>query len=76
MATRLTRIDPHQNMARWYEVEVQPTLFGEFALERYWGRIGHSGQSKKQSFADEKDAEEMATRIKSAKTRRGYKAIG
>lgn len=45
MATRMTRIDPQQNMARWYEIDVQPTLFGEHTVERHWGRIGAAGQS-------------------------------
>ncbi len=30
MALRLTRINPTKNMARWYEIDVQPTLFGEY----------------------------------------------
>lgn len=36
MATRLSRVDPRKNMARWYEIEVQPTLFGEYTVERHW----------------------------------------
>jgi predicted DNA-binding WGR domain protein len=36
----MTRIDPERNMARFYEIDVQPTLFGEFTVERHWGRIG------------------------------------
>lgn len=40
MSVRMTRIDPERNMARFYEIDVQPTLFGEFTVERHWGRIG------------------------------------
>ena len=36
----LRRIDPDRNMARFYTMSVQPTLFGEWALLREWGRIG------------------------------------
>ena len=32
--------DPARNMARFYTMALQPTLFGEWALLREWGRIG------------------------------------
>jgi predicted DNA-binding WGR domain protein len=32
MAVRTTRVDPAKNMARWYEIDVQPRLFGEFTV--------------------------------------------
>lgn len=72
MATRMTRVDPQQNMARWYEIDVQPTLFGEFTVERHWGRIGTVGQSKTFWFSDEHAADEMARQVSRAKSRRGY----
>ncbi|MBR1130766.1 WGR domain-containing protein [Bradyrhizobium iriomotense] len=28
----LTRIDPEKNMSRFYKLDVQPTLFGEWAV--------------------------------------------
>jgi len=40
----LRRIDPNRNMARFYTMSVQPTLFGEWALLREWGRIGSAGR--------------------------------
>ncbi len=58
MTTRMTRVDPQQNMARWYEIDVQPTLFGDFTIERHWGRIGATGQSKAFWFYDEGSADE------------------
>jgi hypothetical protein len=42
-AVLLTRIDRAQNMARFYKLDVQPTLFGEWALVCEWGRIGQDG---------------------------------
>lgn len=72
MATRMTRVDPEKNMARWYEIDVQPTLFGEFTVERYWGRIGAVGQSKTFWFSDETAADEMARQVAATKLRRGY----
>jgi hypothetical protein len=35
----LTKTDPSRNMARFYVLDVQPTLFGEWALLKVWGRI-------------------------------------
>jgi predicted DNA-binding WGR domain protein len=40
----LTRTDPDRNMARFYTMTLQPTLFGEWALLREWGRIGSAGR--------------------------------
>jgi len=30
-------------MARFYKIDVQPTLFGEWAAVREWGRFGRAG---------------------------------
>ncbi|TIU14242.1 MAG: WGR domain-containing protein, partial [Mesorhizobium sp.] len=49
-AVHLQRIDPNCNMARFYALSVQPTLFGEVSLIRNWGRIGTSGQTKVETF--------------------------
>ena len=40
----LRRLDPARNMARFYAVTVQPTLFGQWALVRRWGRINTDGR--------------------------------
>jgi len=39
----LTRTDPARNIDRFYIVDVTPTLFGEWALVREWGRRGSPG---------------------------------
>ncbi len=76
MATRLRRVDPAKNMARWYEIEVQPTLFGDFTVERHWGRIGTTGQTKTFWFPNEGSADEMAKNVEATKLRRGYVRLG
>jgi predicted DNA-binding WGR domain protein len=68
----MRRIDPEKNMARFYEIDVQPTLFGEFTVERHWGRIGAAGQSKTVWFDDEAAADLMVNQLSVAKARRGY----
>ena len=72
MATRMTRVDPRKNMARWCEIDVQPTLFGEYTVERHWGRIGASGRSKTFWFDDEPTADQMTKSLSATKARRGY----
>lgn len=42
-AVRLTRVDPAANMARFYRLDVQPSLFG-FSSVYEWGRIGRPGR--------------------------------
>ncbi|MEL6515641.1 MAG: WGR domain-containing protein [Pseudomonadota bacterium] len=34
----LSRVDPEQNMARFYGIAMRPTLFGEVSVVRCWGR--------------------------------------
>ena len=72
MSVRMTRVDSEQNMARFYEIDVQRTLFGNYTVERHWGRIGAVGQSKTFWFDDEEAAVKMASQVSTAKTRRGY----
>jgi predicted DNA-binding WGR domain protein len=50
------RIDHTRNMARYYMLSIQPTLFGESAVVRSWGRIGKSGREKSELFETEKQA--------------------
>jgi hypothetical protein len=42
-AVYLARIDPARNMRRFYRLDVQPDLFGGFAVMKEWGRIGARG---------------------------------
>lgn len=44
VAINLVHIDDDRNMARFYKIEVQPTLFGE------WARVGEGGTVRSTSF--------------------------
>ena len=68
----LTHIDPSRNMARYYHMTIQPTLFGEWSLVREWGRIGKGGQVKQASFSSAEEAQQAFMRLARAKQRRGY----
>jgi predicted DNA-binding WGR domain protein len=39
----LERVDRAKNMARFYVLSIEPTLFEDLALVRRWGRIGSAG---------------------------------
>lgn len=68
----MTRIDAAQNMARFYTMSLQMTLFGEWTLVREWGRIGRGGQIKEIPYSTLPDAEEAMEKLRAAKVRKGY----
>ncbi|WP_027155202.1 WGR domain-containing protein [Mesorhizobium sp. WSM2561] len=69
----LRRIDPSQNMRRFYTLAIQPTLFGGASVIRNWGRIGTSGQSMMETFDREDGAATASMKLQHAKRRRGYR---
>ena len=73
--TRLERRDPARRMARFYAVQVVPTLFGSWALLREWGRIGRSGTLRTDWFTTEAEAEMARARLVRKKIRRGYRLV-
>ena len=68
----LNRIDPSQNMARFYTLYIQPNLFGGSSLIREWGRIGTRGQHKIVLYEDVETAQRAKARLERSKRRRGY----
>lgn len=48
----LERRDPAANMARFYAVRIERTLFGHWAVIRQWGRLGTKGSSRASWFDD------------------------
>lgn len=71
-AVSLRRRDPTRRMARFYAVSVQPTLFGEWAVVRRWGRIDTDGRCSETWHAHPVPAEVEAAKLVAAKRRRGY----
>ena len=69
----LRRIDPSQNMRRFYSLSIQPTLFGGASLVRDWGRIGTRGQSMIETFDTGFEADDAMRRLERTKRRRGYR---
>jgi len=72
----LHRIDADRNMARFYRVDIVPTLFGESCLTKTWGRIGTIGRTMFETCGSTDEAMTGADRIIRSKTRRGYFLVG
>ncbi|MES4992549.1 WGR domain-containing protein [Phyllobacterium sp. 22229] len=68
----MRRIDPTQNMRRYYSLAIQPTLFGGASVIRNWGRIGTNGQSMMETFDKAEDAVMAMARLERVKRGRGY----
>ncbi len=70
--TVLRKIDQSRNMARFYELDIQPGLFGDTCVTRHWGCIGSNGQSKQQWLSTDAAATALAEKLTHQKERRGY----
>lgn len=70
----LERRDPARNMARFYVLSLEPTLFGDdVALVREWGRLGRQGRRRIDLYADGAIASEALEAWLQRKVGRGYK---
>jgi predicted DNA-binding WGR domain protein len=68
----LHRSDPSCNMARYYVLSLAPSLFGDAALIREWGRIGREGQRRVELYESQSRAVEALETWLQRKRRRGY----
>jgi predicted DNA-binding WGR domain protein len=69
----LERRDASRNMARFYVLAIEPTLFGDSGLVREWGRIGSAGRRRLDLHADPEMAAEALDTWLERKRRRGYR---
>ncbi|MBN9032579.1 MAG: WGR domain-containing protein [Rhizobiales bacterium 63-7] len=67
------RTDRTKNMARYYAMTIEPTLFGDCCLTRRWGRIGARGQEKVHHFQREEDAVQLFLELLCRRHARGYR---
>jgi len=68
----LERREPSRNMARFYVLAIEPTLFGDMALVREWGRLGSPGRRRLDLHASMASAGEALDVWLARKARRGY----
>ncbi len=71
-SVHLIHVDPDVNMARFYGIELQPTLFGEVSVLRTWGRIGTNGKAMMVTYDDQAQAAKAFHSLEKQKCRRGY----
>ena len=69
----LERREPDLNMARYYVLSIEPSLFGDPTLVREWGRIGHNGRRIIEIHGNEQDAVQALDTWLEQKLRRGYR---
>lgn len=68
----IERTDQQKNMARFYSLAIEKTLFGEICLRRRWGRIGTRGQELAHYFESEEEAVRLFLDLTRRKRSRGY----
>lgn len=71
-ALRLEKRVPEKNQFRFYRLDLQPTLFGEWSVVREWGRIGRQGRIVVDTFQSIEEAHTVLNHKSSEKHRRGY----
>ena len=69
----MERRDPSRNMARFYALALERSLFGEVTLVRRWGRIGSWERVRMEDFADERTALAAMMSLARVKSARGYR---
>ena len=68
----LDRCDPTCNMARYYVLSIETSLFGDASLIREWGRLGRLGQCRVELYENQSRAMEALETWLQRKRRRGY----
>lgn len=71
-AITVTRVDRHRNVARFYKLDIQPTLFGECSLVREWERIGRAGTVRIETYSSRGLADIALISKWAKKRKRGY----
>ncbi|KTR06456.1 hypothetical protein NS365_07455 [Aureimonas ureilytica] len=68
----LQHVDESRNMRRFYVLDIQPNLFGEWVLVRENGRIGSPGRVIEKVFNCPVEAQRRFAQLMREKTRKGY----
>jgi predicted DNA-binding WGR domain protein len=67
----LERRDCERNLARFYVLAIEPSLFGDAVLVRAWGRIGSFGRQRLDLYGSAREAGEALGDWLERKIRRG-----
>ena len=72
---RFQSTDPEQNRLRFYDLRWQPTLFGEGALVRVWGRQGQPGTVRATVYPDRDRAQADIRQLVRRRLAHGYHVL-
>ena len=72
---RFESVDPATNRWRFYDLLWQPTLFGEGALVRVWGRQRQSSTRRVTVYPDRADAQMEIRQVVRRRLRHGYQVV-
>ena len=72
---RFENIDPAENRHRFYDLTWQPTLFGDGALVRTWGRQGQPGTSRATFYPDRACAAAEVRQVVRRRLAHGYRVL-
>ncbi len=72
---RFESVDPAENRCRFYDLTWQPTLFGEDALIRTWGRQGQPGTTRASFYPDRAQAQAEVCQVVRRRLAHGYRVI-
>ena len=71
----LRRVEPEQNVARFYALMIERDLFGRVVLVRHWGRVGTRGRERTDPHDEETAAAKTLAKLAAMKRRRGYRDL-
>ncbi len=71
-AVHLRRVDATRNMRRFYQLNIEPDLFGGVRLVKSWGRIGTRGRVTAEPYNNEAHARDALENQVVRKKRKGY----
>jgi predicted DNA-binding WGR domain protein len=74
-AARFVSVDPAERRFRFYELRLQPTLWGGVALVRAWGRLGTPGRWRASEYPDRATARSDFERAVRRRLRRDYRLV-
>ena len=72
---RFESVDPAENRRRYYDLTWQPTLFGDGALVRTWGRQGRPGTTRATFYRDRDQAQPEIGAVVRRRLQHGYRVV-
>lgn len=66
------KIDPEQNMKRYYSITLTRIFFDEWCIVCNWGRLGNKGQVRQYTFEDKRGAQILVDRLVKKRYARAY----